>query len=121
MATLNPNVRYRVVRDERVGIGQFDRQLVRGEVVNFPTAIMQALLDGQIIEEVPTVRGDEPNPNVSYRVVRSERVSIGPFDRRLVAGQIVDDFPRDVLATLIRGQQVVEVPKVQPEKGADDG
>lgn len=116
MAALNPTAEYRVTRDERVSIGPFNRQLVRGEVVDFPENVMQALLDGDLIEEVPSEwGGDGPNPNVSYRVVRSERVSIGPFDRRLVAGEIADGFPDSVLATLIRGQQVEEIPKVEAQ------
>lgn len=116
MAALNPAAEYRVTRDERVSIGPFNRQLVRGEVADFPENVMQSLLDGGLIEEVPDEwGGDGPNPNVSYRVTRSERVTIGPFDRRLVAGEIVDDFPDSVLATLIRGQQVEEVPKVEAQ------
>lgn len=116
MATLNPNAQYRVVRDERVGIGPMDRRFVQGEIVtDLPPDVMQSLLDGQVIEEVPTEHGPGPNPDRSYRVRASERVSIGAFDRRLVQGQIVDDFPEDVLTALIAGQQVDEIPKVQPD------
>jgi len=48
-------VNYRVLRNERVGIGTFDANLERGQILDddVPDDVVQALLDGQIIEEVP--------------------------------------------------------------------
>lgn len=65
MAAVHPESTYRVIRNERVGIGNFDRRLVTGDTYresDLPEGILQALLDGQMVEEIETPAEPAPEP-----------------------------------------------------------
>lgn len=124
MGTFNPDATYIAIRNEVVGIGNGNYRLVAGQPVpdSWPIEVREAITEGVglVREELPVDDNGEArvriNRQVSYAAIRKERIGIGTFDAGLRPGQIVDDFPPEVLEVLIRNGHVREVEKVTPEK-----
>lgn len=126
MGTFNPDATYIAIRNESIGIGDGTYQLRAGQPMpeDWPLEVREGIVGGVglVREQLPVGEDGEPrvriNPGVSYAALRRERIGIGQFDATLRPGQIVDEFPTEVLEVLIRNGHVREVEKVKPEKPA---